>query len=121
MYAASPPLLSDTAWQGRNTASLYTLTIDLGSVQTIHEINTDWMQYIQGTVLLPQTVTYFVSNDNANWTIVGQVTQPAVGNGTLAQRYRVTDLSSISGRYVQIQVLPPSAAWTFIDEAQVLQ
>jgi len=39
----------------------------------------------------------------------------------LAQKYRVTDLSGVSGRYVQIQVQPPSAAWTFIDEAQVLQ
>ena len=121
VYAASPPLLSDTAWQGRNTGSQYTFTIDLGAIQTIHEVNTDWMQYVAGTVLLPQTVTYLVSTDNVNWTPVGQVDQPAVGNGTLAQKYRVTGLSAVSGRYVQIQVQPASASWTLIDEAQVLQ
>jgi hypothetical protein len=39
----------------------------------------------------------------------------------LAQKYRVTGLSAVSGRYVQIQVQPASASWTLIDEAQVLQ
>lgn len=71
-------------------------------------------------IYLPQTVTYLVSNNNVNWTSVGQVNTPAVGNGNLSKKYVVTDLS-VTGRYVQIQVLPPSAAWTFIDEAQVLQ
>jgi hypothetical protein len=65
-------------------------------------------------------VTYLVSSDNVNWTSVGQVNTPAVGSGNLSKQYRVTDLS-VTGRYVQIQVQPPSAAWTFVDEAQVLQ
>jgi hypothetical protein len=113
-------LYTDAAWQGRLTGSLYTFTIDLGSSQTIHAINSDWLQYQSVSIYLPQTVTYLVSSDNVNWTSVGQVNTPAVGSGNLSKQYRVTDLS-VTGRYVQIQVQPPSAAWTFVDEAQVLQ
>ncbi len=111
---------TDPAWQGRLTGALYTFTIDLGSSQTIHAINSDWLQYQSVSIYLPQTVTYLVSSDNVHWTSVGQVNTPAVGSGNLSKKYRVTDLS-VTGRYVQIQVQPPSAAWTFIDEAQVLQ
>jgi len=111
---------TDPAWQGRLTGALYTFTIDLGSSQTIHAINSDWLQYQSVSIYLPQTVTYSVSSDNVHWTSVGQVNTPAVGSGNLSKKYRVTDLS-VTGRYVQIQVQPPSAAWTFIDEAQVLQ
>ena len=111
---------TDPAWQGRLTGGLYTFTIDLGSSQTIHAINSDWLQYQSVSIYLPQTVTYLVSSDNVYWTSVGQVNTPAVGSGNLSKKYRVTDLS-VTGRYVQIQVQPPSAAWTFIDEAQVLQ
>jgi len=112
---------SDPAWQGRLTGSVYTFTIDLGSVQTIHEVTSDWLQYQSVSIYLPQSVTYLVSSDDVNWTSVGSVNTPAVGSGNLSQEYRVTDLASVSGRYVQIQVTPPSDAWTFIDEAQVLQ
>jgi Domain of unknown function (DUF4434)/Domain of unknown function (DUF5109)/F5/8 type C domain len=111
---------TDPAWQGRLTGSPYAFTIDLGSSQTIHEVTSDWLQYQSVSIYLPQTVTYLVSNDNVNWTSVGSVNTPAVGNGNLSKKYRVTDLS-VTGRYVQVQVVPPSAAWTFIDEAQVLQ
>jgi hypothetical protein len=86
-----------------------------------NEITSDWLQYQSASIYLPQTVTYLVSSDDVNWTSVGSVNAPAVGSGNLTQEYRVTDLASVSGRYVQIQVTPPSDAWTFIDEAQVLQ
>lgn len=112
---------TDPAWQGRLTGSVYSFTIDLGSVQTIHEITSDWLQYQSVSIYLPQNVTYLVSSDDVNWTSVGSVNTPAVGLGNLSQEYRVTDLASVSGRYVQIQVTPATDAWTFIDEAQVLQ
>ena len=112
---------TDPAWQGRLTGALYTFTIDLGSSQVIHEINSDWLQYQSVAIYLPQTVTYLVSIDNVNWTSVGQVNTPAVGTANLSKKYRVTDLASVTGRYVRIQVQPASASWTFIDEVQVLQ
>lgn len=59
-------------------------------------------------------MTYEISNDNVSWISVGQVNLPAVGSGLLAQTYRVTGLTVVSGRYVRIQVQPPSAAWTLI-------
>jgi chitodextrinase len=119
--AFGAPVYTDAAWQGRLTGSVYAFTIDLGASQTIHEITSDWLQYQSVSIYLPQTVTYLVSNDNVNWTSVGQVNTPAVGNAPLSKQYRVTDLTNVTARYVQVQVLPASASWTFIDEVQVLQ
>jgi Domain of unknown function (DUF4434)/Domain of unknown function (DUF5109)/F5/8 type C domain/Fibronectin type III domain len=112
---------TDPAWVGWLTGSPYSITINLGSSQTIHEITSDYLQYQSVSIYIPQTVTYLVSNDDVNWTTVGQVNMPAVGTGNLSQEYRVTDLSDVSGQYVQVQVSPGSDAWTFIDEVQVLQ
>jgi hypothetical protein len=41
---------------------------------------------------------------------------------TLSLWYTLTDLTGVSGRYVQVQVKPGSnAGWTFIDEIEVRQ
>ena len=120
-YAAQPPLLSDSAWRGVNTAGTYSYTIDLGSVQTIHELNSDWFQYVGASVFLPGKVVWAVSNDGSTFTNVGTVTKPAVTTDIQTKKYRLIDLSNVSGRYVKITVTPPSAAWTFIDEAEVRQ
>ncbi len=62
-YAVQPPPLTDTAWQGRLTGATYSFTIDLASVQTIREFNSDWYQYRGASVFLPAQVVYAVSND----------------------------------------------------------
>ena len=123
VYATQPPLLSDPAWRGVGTPTggTFSFTIDLGSVQTIHEIDTDWFQYIGGSVFLPAQVVYAVSNDGSTFSSVGTVTKPAVSTDTQTKKYRLIDLSNVSGRYVRITVTPTGAAWTFIDEAEVRQ
>ena len=36
--------------------------------------------------------------------------------------YTLTDMTSVSGRYIQVRVVPgQSAEWTFIDEIEVRQ
>lgn len=121
VFAVQPPLLSDPAWQGRNTAASYFFTIDLGTVQTIKEINSDWFQYRGGSVFLPAQVVYSVSTDGVTFPPVGTITRPAVTEDVQSKKYRLIDLVSVSGRYVRITVTPPSASWTFIDEAEVRQ
>jgi hypothetical protein len=113
---------ADPAWQGRATTKVYSFTIDLGAVQVIKEIRSNWLQDEVSGILLPKTVSYLVSDDNVNFTAVGTVNQPSPGDGTLSLWYTLTDLTGVGGRYVQVEVKPGSnAGWTFIDEIEVRQ
>lgn len=112
---------TDAAWQGRNTGSTYSFIVDLGATQNIKEFRSRWLQYEVAAIYLPKQVTYFVSNDNSTFTSVGTVSKPAVGDANLAAWYTLTNLSNVSGRYVRIDITPPSAAWTFIDELEARQ
>jgi hypothetical protein len=67
-------------------------------------------------------VTALVSDDNVNFMAVGTVKKPSPGDGTQSLWYTLTDLSRVTGRYVQMQVKPgANAEWTFIDEIEVRQ
>jgi len=112
---------TDPAWQGRNTGSVYSFTVDLGGVQSIKEFRSRWLQAESAAILLPKQVAYSVSNDNANFTLVGTVNKPALGDEDLPAWYTLTNLGNISGRYVKLDITPPSEVWTFIDEAEVRQ
>lgn len=113
---------TDPAWQGRATTKAYSFTIDLGAVQVIKEIRSNWLQDEPPSIFLPQSVTCSVSDDNVNFTAVGTVKKSSLGDGTLSWWYTLTDLTGAKGRYVQVQVKPGSnAGWTFIDEIEVRQ
>jgi hypothetical protein len=113
---------ADLAWQGRATTKIYSFTIDLGSREVIKEIRSNWLQDAVSGILLPQSVTCSVSDDNVNFTPVGTVKKPSLGDGTQSWWYTLTDLNNIDGRYVRVQVKPGSnAEWTFIDEIEVRQ
>jgi hypothetical protein len=113
---------TDPAWQGRSTTKVYSFTIDLGAEQVIREIRSNWLQDEPPAILLPKQVSCLVSDDNVNFTAVGTVKKPPLGDGTLSWWYTLTDLTGINGRYVQLQVKPGSnAGWTFIDEIEVRQ
>lgn len=81
-----------------------------------------WLQDKPSAVLLPRQVTCLVSDDNVNFTVVGAVSKPSPGDDTLSLWYTLTDLASVNGRYMRLQVKPGSnAGWTFIDEIEVRQ
>ncbi len=112
----------DPAWQGRATTKVYSFTIDLGAVQVIKEIRSNWLQDEPPSIFLPQSVTCLVSDDNVHFTAVGTVKRPSLGDDTQSWWYTLTNLNSISGRYVEVQVKPGwNAGWTFIDEIEVRQ
>jgi len=113
---------ADPAWQGRATIQAYTFTIDLGSVQVIREIRSHWLQDEQPGILFPQKITYSVSADNVTFVAVGTVKKPLPVAGPRLWWFTLTDLNSVSGRNVQVRVIPGSnAEWTFIDEIEVRQ
>ena len=110
---------SDPAWQGRNTSDTYSFTVDLGSVQTIKEVNTSWLQVTSAAIYLPTQVTYSVSKDGSTFTSVAGIQQPAASDNDQVKSYIATDLNGIEGRYVRVNV--SSSAWSFIDEIEVRQ
>ena len=113
---------ANPAWQGRATTTVYSFTIDLGAVQVIKEVRSHWLQDKPSAVLLSRQVTCLVSDDNVNFTVVGAVSKPSPGDDTLSLWYTLTDLASVNGRYMRLQVKPGSnAGWTFIDEIEVRQ
>ncbi|QGQ93909.1 DUF5109 domain-containing protein [Paenibacillus psychroresistens] len=112
----------NAAFQGRNTGSLTSFTIDLGTSQSIKELTANFLQIKTGFIFLPNTVTFSVSPNNTTFTQVGSViTKPAVSAADQNKIYRLTNLTGITGRYVKIDLLPGSSAWTFMDEIQVRQ
>jgi chitodextrinase len=113
---------SDPAWQGRATTKGYSFTIDLGALQEIREIRSEWLQDIASGIFLPKQVTCSVSADDLNFTVAGIVKSPSAGDETKSTWYTLTDLAGLSGRYVQLRVTPGSSAeWTFVDEIEVRQ
>jgi len=110
---------TDSAWQGRNTATVHSFTIDLGSSKSIKEVFANFLQVKTVSILLPQSVSFSVSNDGVNFTPIGTVNKPVVGSADRVKKYLLTDLSSVSGRYVRVEVSPADFLWTFIDEIQV--
>lgn len=113
---------SDPAWQGRATTQTYGFTLDLGSLQVIREIRSHWLQDEESGILFPQKATYWVSPDNVTFSSVGTVKNPLHIPGTRVWWYTLTDLASVTGRYVQMRVIPGGyAEWTFLDEIEVRQ
>lgn len=111
----------DAAWQGRNSGSVFSFTMDLGSTQTIKELSTNVLQVKSVYILLPSKITYSVSTNGSTFTQVGIVNLPAVSSMDQTKKYKLTDLTSISGRYVKVEITPKSSAWTFLDEIEVRQ
>jgi len=112
---------SDAAWQGRNTSTSYSFTIDLGSSKSIKQLESNFLQVKSVYVLLPKTVTFFTSANNITFTQQGVVNKPAVSASDQTKTYKLIDLSGVTGRYVKVQVEPASSAWTFVDEIKVKQ
>jgi hypothetical protein len=104
-------------WQGRDTSAPYSFTIDLENESAVKEIESDWLQRQGDGILLPKTVTYYISADNKDFERVGIVNKPAVNNVDQPCRYGLTGLNK-TGRFVKIEVTPDKQ-WSFVEEVRV--
>jgi hypothetical protein len=106
-------------------------TIDLGSVQTVSAINTDFLQDINSWVFMPLSVTFSVSEDGQHFRNVGQVdnTTPPDQWGAIIAPYNVKFEPS-KARYIRVNAVNMKTcpawhkgsggpAWIFIDEISV--
>lgn len=109
---------TDTAWQGRNTGSTYSFTIDLGKSKTINQIGTSWLQTKSVFIFLPSQIAVSVSATGSTYTPLVTLNAPAISNADQRYTYAAYNLAG-TGRYVKFTVTPASSAWSFVDEATV--
>lgn len=109
---------ADAAWQGRNTGSPYSFTIDLGASKTITQVGTSWLQTKSLYIFLPSSIQVSVSTTGSTFTPLVTMPAPNVSDADQRYTYAAYGLSG-SGRYVRFTVTPASSAWSFVDEAAV--
>lgn len=113
--AGSPTNYGDGQWQGFDRGVSRSVVIDMGSVNTVEQIQEDFIRYPDSSVNFPRKVIYSLSLNGKDWSDVGEVYRPAVAKGT-------TRLYAISGinyqaRYVRMTFLVDEGV--FADEFQV--
>lgn len=113
--AGSTTNYADGQWQGYYRGVLRSVVIDMGRVNTVEQIQEDFISCPDSSVNFPRKVIYSLSLDGKNWGEVGKVFRPAVVKGT-------THIYAISGldyraRYVKMTFLVDE--WVFADQFQV--
>ena len=106
-------------------------TIDLGSVQTICFIGTDFLQDINSWVFMPDSVTFSISEDGKSYRLISTARNmvPADREGKVIAPFNASFAAS-KARYVRVQayslkICPTwhkgsgGLAWIFIDEITV--
>lgn len=109
----------DGTWVGFENGKPITLTIDLGTLQTIHELSAEFIQVRSAYIFLPASVQVEVSADGVNYTEMGTMGQPALGLENQVKPLRMVSTQGVNGRYVRLTVQPGSFAWTFMDEVVI--
>jgi chitodextrinase len=109
---------TDSAWQGRNTGSPYSFTVDLGATHTVKQVSIDFLQYQSVAIYLPSQIAVSTSTNGTTFTSLVTLPKPALSTANQSYTYIAYSLSA-SARYVKFTVTPASSAWSFTDELTV--
>lgn len=116
-----------TGWEGRDGA----FVLDLGRETRFSTVEADFLHQLGQWILLPRSVRYSVSSDNATWTPMGLV--EFAEDESVPVKFVAATVSSpepVSGRYVKVEIegvktCPPwhygvgCPCWFFLDEVTV--
>lgn len=108
----------DAAWQGRNTGSVFSFTVDLGAQKTVSQVGTSWLQTKSLYIFLPSQIAVSISSNGSSFTPLVTLNAPSVSDADQRYAYAAYNLSGI-GRYVKFTVTPASSAWSFADDLSV--
>jgi hypothetical protein len=109
---------TDAAWQGRNTGTPYSFTVDLGASKSVNQVSIGFLQYQSVAIYLPSQIAVSISTNGTTFTSLTTLGKPALS--TADQRYEYIGYNlSATARYVRFTVTPSSSAWTFADELTV--
>jgi alpha-L-fucosidase len=121
---------NDGRWQGYNGSDL-DVVIDLGKVTTFNKISTRFLRDITSYIFLPKSVEYSVSNNNREFTCLGELPNDVSQNdGRPVIKVFDSKQHTISARYIHVKahnigVCPEwhkgagEKAWIFVDEIVV--
>ena len=105
-------------------------TVDLGKARTINKITAGFLQQQGSRIFLPSTVTFYVSDDSANWRLAGELKSPLQQSERVFARDFTCSTGKMKIRYVRVAAksigVCPSwhsgsgeKAWLFSDEITV--
>lgn len=124
---------SDGRWQGFNGSNL-DVTVDLGKVETIHNISTSFLSDINSFIFLPKLVEYLISSNGIDFKSLQVIDNDDLTNRDAPPFIKPFDYTyphvKISARYIRVKainigVCPPwhkgagEKAWLFCDEISV--
>ena len=127
LYGGATYNESWVGWEGRDAEFI----IDLGEVKPITSVETDFLYSMGAWILLPKSVTCYVSKDNKDFTLLGQQDiEESRERKVSFVNIPITPKESTEGRYIKVKVetigLCPTwhhgvgyPAWFFIDEVNV--
>ena len=121
--------LNDKGWLGFLGDDLIA-TVDLGKARTINKITAGFLQQQGSRIFLPSTVTFYVSDDSANWRLAGELKSPLQQSERVFARDFTCSTGKMKIRYVRVAAksigVCPSwhsgsgeKAWLFSDEITV--
>jgi|GEM_PF-528730 len=126
--------MNDPAWVGHLRGKSREVVFDLGDEKSIGKISAHFFQdYPTNSILVPLTVSMYVSDDKANWGLLSHnATQLLWGEGPPRQETFVWDGSrdGIKGgntdgkmayaRYVKVIFTMHQSQWEYIDEIEIM-
>jgi hexosaminidase len=117
---------NDGYWQGFHGDDL-DITIDLGKVDTVHQVSSGFLQQQWGWIFLPVKVTVALSEDQQNWKEIEiNNTVPPQAEGVIVKDF-VVNAEGFPARYIRVHAVNPGIcpewhpgagdqAWIFADE-----
>lgn len=127
LFGGSTFVESWIGWEGTDGA----FVVDLGKVQEIHSVETDFLHQIGAWILFPLKVVYSYSEDGENYTHWETLDMPENRSGKVEFRGVKTESStSVNARYVKVEVTGTKEcpewhygvghpSWFFIDEITI--
>ncbi len=108
----------DGQWQGFLHGGSRSVVIDMGGVNTVHQLQERFIQPAMSGVYFPREVTFALSMNDTDWAVVGKVDTriPLTDPVAATQAYAVSGLD-YQARYVKMTFTVD--VWVFADEFQV--
>ncbi|HQT91939.1 MAG TPA: DUF4855 domain-containing protein, partial [Candidatus Kryptobacter bacterium] len=114
----SSTLFADGQWQGYHHGGSRSVVIDMGKVNTVHQMQERFIHAPGSGVYFPRKVTYALSMNDTDWSVVGSVPSqiPLTTPSVQTQTYVLSGLN-YQARYVRMTFTVD--VWVFADEFQV--
>ena len=107
-------------WVGFSNIDSLDVVIDLKQITILHSFTANFLQDLQPSIYLPEDIKIYISNDNSNFSKVGNMVDIFPYDSlTSKHTYFLTLSDSVEARYVKFKTITKNRAWIFVDEFQI--